>query len=112
MDGVCTDKNALGMIACYGVTLLWRGMAVYRNRGDRNRTRNLAAMGAAFVMILYLLPAADSKTADAGFAMAGLLIVVTSLGPKYRRPAFLTLMVAGMVGVSFCVLFLVSAPAR
>jgi exopolysaccharide production protein ExoQ len=105
--GVGTDKNALGMICMlFGVSLLWLGITTYRNRSARTRTRKLVALSIVSTMILYLIMVADSKTALACFVMAGALIVVTSFGPSFRNPAFVSVLVAGMLAVSFCVLFL------
>ena len=105
--GVGTDKNALGMICMlFGVTLLWRGLTTYRNRAAKNRTRELAAIGVTFVMILYLVLVVNSQTALACFLMADVLIIVTALGPAFRKPALVTFLVGAMLTVSFCVLFL------
>ncbi len=104
--GVGTDKNALGAICMlFGVSLLWLGITTYRNR-SRNRTRRLAAISIVLTMILYLIVVADSKTALACFVMADLLIVATAFGPTFRKPAFVNVLVAAMLTVSFCVLFL------
>ena len=80
--------------------------ATYRNRSARTRTRKLVALSIVSTMILYLIMVADSKTALACFVMAGALIVVTSFGPSFRNPVFVSVLVAGMLVVSFCVLFL------
>jgi exopolysaccharide production protein ExoQ len=105
--GVGTDKNALGMICMiFGVSLLWRGLITYRQRGAKYRARKLVAISIVFAMILYLVLVVDSQTALACFLMADLLIVVTALGPVFRKPVFLSILVAAMLTVSFCVLFL------
>jgi O-antigen ligase len=105
--GVGTDKNALGMICMlFGVSLLWRGLTTYTNRGVKYRTRHLVAMSIVFAMILYLALVVNSQTALACFLMADMLIIVTALGPPFREPAFVSFLVAGMVAASFCVLFL------
>jgi O-antigen ligase len=105
--GVCTDKNALGMICMlFGASLLWRGITTYKNRGARNRTRELAAIGIVFAMTLYLVLVVNSQTALACFLMADVLIILTAFRPTFRRPAVVSLVVAGMLAVSFCVLFL------
>ncbi len=105
--GVGTDKNALGMICMlFGVSLLWRGLTTYNNRRARHRTRELVAISIVFVMILYLLLIANSQTALACFMMAGALIVITALGPAFRRPVFVSVVAGTMFAVAFCVLFL------
>jgi exopolysaccharide production protein ExoQ len=105
--GVCTDKNALGMICMlFGVAVLWRGIATYRNRGAKRRKRELFALGIVFAMIVYLLLVVNSQTAFACFLMAGALVVVTAIGPGFRKPALVNTLVGAMLTVSFCVLFL------
>ena len=105
--GVGTDKNALGMICMlFGVSLLWRGLTTYRNRDAKDRTRHLVATAVLFAMILYLVLVVNSQTALACFLMADILIIVTALGPAFRKPGFVTFLAGGMVTVSFCVLFL------
>lgn len=105
--GVCTDKNALGALCMiFGAALLWRGLTTYRNRGAKYRTRQLVTISFLFVMNLYLVLEANSQTALSCYLMASMLIIVTALGPAYRKPAFVSLMAAGIVTVSFCVLFL------
>jgi exopolysaccharide production protein ExoQ len=105
--GVGTDKNALGMICMlFGVSLLWRGLTTYTNRRAKYRTRELVAISVVFAMILYLVLIVNSQTALACFLMADMLIIVTALGPAFRKPAFVSFLVVGMVTVSFSVLFL------
>jgi len=105
--GVGTDKNALGMICMlFGVLLLWRGISTYKDRRARNRRRELVAISIVFVMILYLVMVVNSQTALACFLMADLLIIVTALGPAFRKPGLVSLLVVAMLTVSFCVLFL------
>lgn len=105
--GVGTDKNALGMICMlFGVTLLWRGISVYREPPTHKRKRELISISIVFAMILYLIAVVNSQTALACFVMADLLIIVTYIGPAFRRPAFVSCLVGAMLAVSFCVLFL------
>lgn len=105
--GVGCDKNALGMLCMIlGVSLLWRGITTYLHRGDEYRTRQLVTMSILFAMVLYLVLAVDSQTALACFLMASVLIIVTALGPTFRKPLLVSFLVAGMLTVSFCVLFL------
>lgn len=105
--GVGTDKNALGMICMlFGVSLLWRGIITYKNRSSKYRKRKLFALAIVFTMILYLLAVVNSQTAMACFVMAGVLIIATSLGPTFRKPALVSCMLGFMVTVCFCVLFL------
>ena len=82
------------------------GVTTYSDRGANYRTRQLVAIGIVFTLILYLVLVVNSQTALACFLMADILIIVTALGPAFRKPGFVTFLVGGMVTVSFCVLFL------
>jgi exopolysaccharide production protein ExoQ len=105
--GVGTDKNALGAICMiFGVFLIWRWIATYSKRKSKQRTRSLIAIGAVFAMILYLLFVVDSQTALSCFGMASILIIVTALSPRWRKPVPLTSLVAGMVMFCFSILIL------
>ena len=105
--GVGTDKNALGMLCMiYGASLLWHGIATYKSRASKQRRRQLWGTGIVFAMILYLLAVVDSKTALACFMMASTLIILTASVRAFRKPALVSLVVVGMLGASFCVLFL------
>jgi exopolysaccharide production protein ExoQ len=105
--GVGTDKNALGMLCMiYGAALLWHGIATYKRRVSKYRKRQLLATSIALAMILYLVLVVNSQTALACFLMADMLIVLTALKPSFRKPAFVSLLMVGMLAVSFCVLFL------
>jgi len=104
--GVGTDKNALGMICMiYGVVFLWRWLDLYavRKRSSKQK-RSLIALGCALTMVIYLLLIANSQTAFACFVMASTIIVVTAWSTKWRQSVPLTMMVAGMIGLSYCVL--------
>jgi O-antigen ligase len=105
--GVGTDKNALGMVCMiYGAALLWYAIGVYRRRSDKGRGQKLLALSVAFVMIVYLVLVVDSKTAFACFFMSDVLIIVTAISRAFRKPFLVTVLVAGMIGVCFSVLFL------
>lgn len=105
--GVGTDKNALGMICMlFGVSLLWRWVSTYKNRGGKHRTHELVAISIVFTMILYLVLVVNSQTALSCFLMADTLIIVTALGPRFRKPLLVSSMVGAMVAVCFSVLFL------
>jgi O-antigen ligase len=104
--GVCTDKNALGAICMiFGTAILWQ---ILRTVGDaKSLSRGeLIAKGSVFAMTLYLIWIIDSKTALTCFVLANVLIVLTWIGPRFRKPAILTVIVAGMIISCFCVLFL------
>ena len=105
--GVGTDKNALGMICMiFGVVLLWRWIAIYSKHKSKQRTRSLIAINTVLLMILYLLFVVNSQTALSCFVMGATLIVVTTWLPACRKPAYLTLIVSGMVCFCYSVLIL------
>ena len=105
--GVGTDKNALGMLCMiYGAALLWYGIRAYKNRHSLTRTRELLTVATVFAMITYLVLVVDSKTALACFVMSDVLIIMTTLRPGFRKPVFVTVVLATMVTICFCVLFL------
>lgn len=106
--GVCTDKNGLGAICMvFGAGLLWQMLlSASAGKGKGLSRRELIAKGAVFAMVLYLIWVIDSKTALTCFLLANTLIVLTWLGPRLRKPAILTVIVAGMIISCYCVLFL------
>ena len=105
--GVCSDKNALGALCMiFSVSLLWRGITVYLDRGTPHRSRQLTTIGIVFTMGLYLVLIANSQTALACFLMANLLIAVTAFFKAFRRPAVISVLVVAMLSFAFCALFL------
>ncbi|HEY4385819.1 MAG TPA: O-antigen ligase family protein [Ktedonobacteraceae bacterium] len=106
-SGVGTDKNALGMICMlYGAGLLWYGISLYKSgKLNRRQRRELWAIGIVFTMILYLLFVVNSQTALACFLMSDVLVIMTAFR-AFRKPALATLVMASMIGVCYCVLFL------
>ena len=107
VSGVAADKNMLGMTCLvYGLGVLWLLLAAYRDKRDRDRTRQLFAYGAVLAMTMWLFHMADSMTSLSCFLMAGSLLAAMTLFRVARKPAVVHLMVAVIVGVSFSVLFL------
>jgi len=106
--GVCTDKNGLGAICMiFGTALLWQMLPLSSTQqANRLRNRELIAKGTVFAMTLYLIWVIDSKTALICFLLANTLILLTWLGPRFRKSSILSVIVAGMVISCFCVLFL------
>jgi exopolysaccharide production protein ExoQ len=106
--GVCNDKNGLGAICMiFGTALLWQILPVSSTQQVKPLgRRELLAKGTVFAMTLYLVWVVDSKTALICFLIANSLIVLTWLGPRFRKPAGLSVIVAGMVISCFAVLFL------
>ena len=90
----------------FGVSFLWRGLNTYRDRGAKYRTRKLVAISLVFAMIVYLVLVVNSQTALSCFLMADLLVILPTLSRWFRKPAVISFVVAAMIAVSFCVLFL------
>jgi O-antigen ligase len=86
--------------------MLWRFVTTFQEPKGRERTRRLIAQGAVVAMVLYLFKDADSMTSESCFIMGGVLIVATSFSKIARKPMFVHLMVAAMVGAAFGTLFL------
>src|SRR5580698_57008 len=105
--GVTLGKNLLGMTCLIaGLGSVWRFVSAYQSRKSAFRTRQMIAHGALVAMVIWLLAMANSMTSLSCFAMAGGLIVVTGLFRFARRPAVVHLLVASVVGISLCALFL------
>jgi exopolysaccharide production protein ExoQ len=105
--GVGTDKNALGMICMiYGVVFLWRWIITLSKPKSKQRTRSLITISSMLVMILYLLLVVNSQTALSCFLMGATLVAVTLRSRACRRPALLTVIVTGMIGLCYGVLIL------
>ena len=106
-SGVATGKNGLGMICLvFGLASLSRFLEVYRQERGPQRTRPLLAQSVILLMTLYLLLKANSATSFACFFMCAVPMVLTHSFTFARRPAFVHLMVAVILGVAFSALFL------
>ena len=107
VSGVGQDKNMLGMTCLvYGLAVVWQLLAAYKEKKGRARTRRLIAYGIAFGMVIFLFRSANSMSSMMCFGMGATVLVVTSLLRMGRRPLVIHLMVAGLVGAAFSVLFL------
>jgi exopolysaccharide production protein ExoQ len=110
-QGVTTNKNALGVICLlFGLGSVWRFVSAYRDRECTGRTRRLIAHGIILCMVLWLFWIANSMTSLGSFLMASTLFLVANSPVVNRRPAFLHLLIALMLVVSFSVLFLGVSP--
>lgn len=106
-SGVAADKNMLGMTCLvYGVVAVWGFVTTCKEPKGRGRMRRLVAQAMIVAMVLYLFRDADSMTSESCFIMASTLIVLTTFWRTARKPLFVHLMVAAMVGLSFATLFL------
>jgi exopolysaccharide production protein ExoQ len=105
--GVATDKNALGMLCMiFGLAAVFRFLQIYRGEESTRRTGPLFAQGTIIMMAIYLLLTAHSATALSCFFLGGVPMALTYLYGWARKPAFVHLMVFGLLGVAFSALFL------
>jgi O-antigen ligase len=84
--GVTTNKNMLGMTCLVlGLGALWRFLKVYRSEKSALRTKQLVAQGVLVALVVWLLSIANSMTSIVCFALAGSLIVATSIPAMFRN---------------------------
>ena len=105
--GVTMDKNMLGAICLVsGLGCVWRLIVVFRSRGSARKTGPLIAQGGLLAMVLWLFWKADSMTSLACFALAAVLIGVTSSRALARRRAVVHLLVVSVLYAASAALFL------
>ncbi|HXY51055.1 MAG TPA: O-antigen ligase family protein [Terriglobales bacterium] len=109
-SGVTTFKNLLGMtcLVC-GLGSLWCFLTAYREPKTPQRRGHLIAHGALLVMVLWLFWITNSKTSSTCFLMATGVMILLSERWFRRRPVLVHGIVATLVGLSLCALFLDSA---
>jgi exopolysaccharide production protein ExoQ len=110
--GVATQKNGLGELCdIYGLALFWRFRSAYNDRNDPNRRRRLLAFGAVLAMIVWLLHLCNSLTSICALSMgSGVMLLLTR--PSFRRrPAFVHLLIAGVIVCTLYALFFQSSGA-
>ena len=105
--GVCTDKNALGiMSALFGLASLYYLVEYYRRPKEERIRGPLIAYGIIVVTSAYLLYASNSATALSCFLLGGTLMIATLLFQKARKPTILNLAVTVAIVVPFSAMFL------
>ncbi|MGA9143900.1 MAG: O-antigen ligase family protein, partial [Candidatus Acidiferrales bacterium] len=105
--GVATGKNGLGMLCLvFGLASLSRFLQIYTHEFEPRKAGPLIAQGVVFAMSVYLLLAAHSATAFGCFFLAGAPLALTLLIRPARKPAFVRLMVFGILAVTVSALFL------
>jgi exopolysaccharide production protein ExoQ len=110
--GVATQKNGLGELCdIFGLALLWRFRNAYNDRKDPNRKRRLLALGAVLAMIVWLLHLCNSMTSICALTMAGGVMLLSTRPVFRRRPAFLHLVIAGVILCTLYALFFQSSGA-
>lgn len=102
--GVCTDKNALGALCMVvGTVVLWRLLERRVSQGGERRRAGLIALVALFLMVLYIVPLVDSKTAQMCFLFATVVVVFRWL---FKRPWAIFGFTVGTVAACYAVLIL------
>ena len=109
--GVTTNKNTLGAICLlFGLGAIWRLIGLIKNKNEDRRMYRLIAHGTILAMVLWLFWLTNSMTAMSCFMLAVTLVLASSFRFIARRPLMIHLMVAGMITVCVCVLFLGVSP--
>jgi len=108
--GVTMFKNLLGMTCLVaGLGSLWSFMVAWRERKGRDRLRHMGPHAIIIAMAIYLFLTADSMTSFACFVLAGSLIVLASLRRISRKPTTVHLLVAAVIALALCAVFLPEA---
>ncbi len=96
--GVTTNKNMLGVILLViSLGLVWRLVALLRDKTARNRRRHLLAQGVLLAFAVALFEMANSATSLACFVLGTTLILVTGLPIFRRRPGAVHALVGSIV---------------
>jgi exopolysaccharide production protein ExoQ len=107
VSGVSTDKNMLGALCLvYGAAVLFCFVGLWHQRNSRIRNRRLVAYGVVLAMLFWLFSLAHSMTALSCFCFASFLIVITGTFKIARKLSIVHLLVTGIIGTAFSVLFL------
>ena len=105
--GVTTNKNELGMICMiFGLASLSRVVDIYQGREGTGNTNRVVAHSVMVLTAIWLIHVANSATSLACLMIGGCVLLLTSWRPLARRPLFVHLMVAAMLGVAVSALFL------
>lgn len=108
--GVCTQKNGLGELCdIFGLGILWRLRSVYTDRYGPNRVRRLMAYGAVLAMIVWLLHLCNSMTSICALSMTSTVMLISTWPAVRRRPAFVHLLVGGVLSCTIFALFFQSS---
>lgn len=104
--GVTTDKNGLGMICLiFGLGGVWRFIEACKARENPNRKRHMLARGILVLITLWLLWESNSMTSISCFSMAIGIMFAVDQWPAARKPAVVSLLAAGAIGLASFALF-------
>jgi exopolysaccharide production protein ExoQ len=105
--GVATGKNELGIVCLIcGIGAVWRLLQIWRDRGPDRKSGPPIAQIVFLSMVLWLFAIANSVTSMSCFAMASILMVVTSFRAFARRSWTIHVFVLLMLAVALSGLFL------
>lgn len=105
--GVCTDKNALGMICLvFGLASTWHLLQWYQAGRANGKKGPLIAHAIMTLLAAWLLVKSNSATALACWILAASIMALTSLSRMARRPGFIHLLVGGALLVVVSAMFL------
>jgi O-antigen ligase len=107
VSGVAEDKNMLGMICLiFGLGAWWQLLRTSSEKNRRKRTGRIVAQGSVLATMLWLFRMANSVTSESCLAIAGCLMTLIYLVRAARRKAVIHVLVATVVCLSSCILFL------
>jgi exopolysaccharide production protein ExoQ len=107
VSGVALDKNMLGMICLiFGLGAWWQLLGAFREKRSKNRRNRMLAQIGVLVAMVWLFRMANSVTSESCFVVAAAVMTLVLLIRSARNTALLHLLVAGVVCVSCCALFL------
>jgi len=96
--GVTTSKNMLGLIVLVvSLTVVWRVVALLRNKTEPNRIRHLIAQSVLLAFVVWLLVLAHSATSLACFLLGSTAILMGNMRMVRKRPAWLHALSLAMV---------------
>jgi len=88
--GVTTSKNMLGLIVLVvSLTVVWRVVALLRNRTEPSRRRHLIAQSVLLAFCIWLFVLAHSATSVACFLLGTAVILMGNLRSVRTRPSWL-----------------------
>jgi exopolysaccharide production protein ExoQ len=105
--GVTVFKNLLGMTCLIaGLGSVWSFVVSYQERKGRDRFQHMAPHGIVIAMAVWLFLTADSMTSFSCFVFGVCVIVATSIPRLSRKPIAIHALVAALIGLSLCAVFL------
>src|SRR5271157_3770681 len=108
--GVALQKNSLGLVCLIlGLGSLWQFLKHYQTKGEPGRGRHLLAQGVILAMAMWLIWVSNSLTSLSSFLLTGGLLMITDRIRPGRKPVNVHLLVAVVLCLPLCALFLDSS---